>query len=359
VEKHFVGKDPQGHAVVVPVRVVLDRSFGRASRQPARSEPPTPPAQSRQPQDLKTLAGRWEGYYRASDFQIPIEAVIGDDGSVEFGENDPVTNRFRRMLSVREGRVSYVATGDTAEFTYHEGGGRRVLAGHLGLGTSGAGSDRFPIWLERTGSALARVTPPVPTSAGLPPGVQAAFATYRSDPKYGHFKAFAVDRASGAWGRAWSQSSAAAAMDRALAECGKRAAACEAYAVGDTVLASVSPDQRSAIVLGGAQLTYKGVLTTERAGRVETSPVSFKLFPGRTELIGSWSRDDPPLSGVISGGALDTNQATVRMTQSHPCRAEFTGVVSIGEGGKTLDATYTGPGCDGVPLKATFAGERQ
>jgi hypothetical protein len=39
------------------------------------------------------------------------------------------------------------------------------------------------------------------TSAGLPPADEAAFETYKSDPKYDHFKAFAADRTSGSWGR--------------------------------------------------------------------------------------------------------------------------------------------------------------
>lgn len=59
------------------------------------------------------------------------------------------------------------------------------------------------------------------------------------------------------------------------------------YAVGDTVLDSVSAERRAAIVLGGAQLTYKGVLTMEHDGRVETSSVTFYLFRGRTEITGT------------------------------------------------------------------------
>jgi hypothetical protein len=47
------------------------------------------------------------------------------------------------------------------------------------------------------------------------------------------------------------------------------------------------------------------------------------------------------------------------MTQSNPCRVELTGTVSISDDGKTLDAAYTGPRCDGAPVKATFKGTRQ
>jgi CheY-like chemotaxis protein len=65
---------------------------------------------------------------------------------VEVGENDPVTNRFRGTLSVREGRVQYAGRG-TAEFTYHEGGGRHVLVGHLTPGTGGEASNRVRQYL--------------------------------------------------------------------------------------------------------------------------------------------------------------------------------------------------------------------
>jgi hypothetical protein len=356
MERRFIGKDAGGNAIVVPVRVVLDRSFGRASRQPPKSLPPTPPMTALEP-TLRNLVGRWEGYVQTSVFQIPIEAVIRDDGTVEFGENDPVTNRFRGTLRLQGVQVSYVGR-DTAEFTHHEGDGRHVLTGHLTPG--GGGSTRVPMWLERIGSAPVASAPPARApDAGLPAAVRTAFEEFKADPKYSHFKAFAVDRMSGAWGRSWSIPSAAAAMERALYECGKRGAGCTVYAVGDTVLDAVSPEQRAALLLGGAQLQYTGLLTTEREGRVETSPVSVYLFRGRTEITGTWSRDDPPMMGVITGGVSNTNWAAVQMTLTRPCRVEYAGTVSIGEGGKTLEASYAGPGCDGMPLKATFTGVRQ
>jgi hypothetical protein len=64
------------------------------------------------------------------------------------------------------------------------------------------------------------------------------------------------------------------------------------------------------------------------------------------------------MSGVITGGVSDTNQATVKMTLTHPCRREYAGTVSIADAGKTLDASYTGLGCDGIALKAAFRGTR-
>ncbi len=360
MQRQFIGKDSRGHDVAVSVRVVLDRGFGRGSRQPPQSAPPAPPAKLLQSPDLKSLAGRWEGYYQVPGFQIPIEALIRDDGSVEFGEHDPVTNRFRGTLSVREGRVWYAAR-DTAEFTYHEGGGRHVLVGHLTPGTGGGAAARVPIWFERTSSAPATATaPPSPTrDPSLSAAVQRAFEAYKADPKYAHFKAFATDRRSDAWGRAWNLGSATAAMERALSECGKRGTACAVYAVGDIALESVSPEQRAVIVLGGLLLTYKGSLTMEQEGRTESSSATFYLRQGITDLTGSWQRPEPLMSGVFSGGVWDMGRTMVRMTQSDPCRADFTGVLSIDRGGAALAVSYTGPGCDGVPLKATFTGTRQ
>jgi hypothetical protein len=252
-------------------------------------------------------------------------------------------------------------TNDTVELSYREGDGRRVLEGQLAYGTGRA--TRVSVWLEGPGSGAASSSEPPARQAGLPPAVRTAFDAYAADPRYIHFKAFAADRASGAWGpswgRAWGLPSAASAMERALYECGKRGTACEVYAVGDTVLETASPAQRAVVVLGGAQLTFEGVLTTEQGGRVETSKATFYVFRGRTEVTGNWSTDDPQTSGVISGTAADTNQPAVSLEQSHPCRVTFVGTLAIGEGGKTLDASYAGPGCDGAPLKATFTGVRQ
>ncbi|HSE95605.1 MAG TPA: DUF4189 domain-containing protein [Methylomirabilota bacterium] len=301
LERRFIGTDSRGQTVVVPVRVVLDRSFGRASRQPSKIQQPDPPARSLQAQDLPTLAGRWEGYYRIAEFAIPVEAVIHGDGSVEFGENDPVTNRFRGTIGIREGGLWY-AGRDAAGLTYHEGAGRQLLVGHL----RPQRGDAIPVRLERIGSLTVSSIESLPSKPGLSRATELAFETYKSDAKHRHFKAFAVDRVSGKWGLAWSHPSAAAAMERALYECRKTSAGCEVYAVGDAVLDSVSPEQRAAIVLGGTPLTYNGVLKTDQGERTETSPASFYLFRGVSEMTGSWTTDEPGIAGVITGGVSDT-----------------------------------------------------
>ena len=364
IERRFMGQDDHGSAVVVPVIMHFDRGVGKIAAR--RSGGVLPPPTDVRPGDLSQLAGTWTGYYRNRDdvFAVPLRIEVSPDGTFEAFENDPVTNRTRGHLRAQSGQLAWSQRQDEGTVSLHEGSGRRILRGTFQGPRDDAATPyvfQAELWLEAaTGSG-----PPVTTTAlatpspQLRPSVQEAFEQYKADPKYTHFKAFAVDRRSDVWGRSWSLPSAASAMDRALYECRKRSAGCVVYAVGDTILDAVSPELRAAILLGGAQLTYKGTLTTVQQERTESSAVMFYLFRGRTEITGSWSREEPLLSGVITGGVSDTNRATVRMTQSTPCRVEFEGVVSIGDEGRTLDVSYAGPGCDGIPQKATFVGVRQ
>jgi hypothetical protein len=374
VDRRFVGKDERGGTVVVPVIMHFDRSVGKVASRPRA----TPPASEEvRVSDVTQLAGTWQGHYRNREdlFNVPLRLEVSRDGAFEAFENDPVTNRYRGRLQVQDGRVRWSQGGDSGTLTFHQGSEGRLLIGALS-GSRGNAETRYTftseLWLEanlhtpwappvslRTDSAVVAPAPPSTYSLGLRPAVRDAFDTYKSDPKYSYFKAFATDRVSGAWGRAWGLPSVAAATERALYECGKKSARCEVYAVGETVLETVSPNQREAVLLGGAQLTYSGVLTTEHGGGIEASPATVYVRRGLTEITGSWTSDGPGIAGVITGGVSDTNQATVLMTQTRPCRVEFTGVVSIGDGGKRLDASYTGAGCDGTPLKATFTGTRK
>ncbi len=363
-EDRFVGKDSQGQVVAVPVRAILDRTFGRASRQPSRPEPPTLPAKALQSQDLGGLAGRWEGYARLNAFMVPIETVVREDGAAEFGENDPVTYRSRGRLTIRDGKAWY-AGRESAEFAYHEDAGRRILAGHLTYPTTAGGSSRVPVWLERVGPVPSTTTAATPAAVpepargtSLPPAIQTAFDTWRTDRMYQPFKAFAVDRGSGAWGRSWSQGSVEYAAAQAMEACRRRGSDCQLYAVNDTVLASLSPERRALLMLGGTYVHYTGTLTVEREGRVEQSPALVILRRGIAEIIGSWSSEERGLSGAIKDGASDANPASIRLTMTNPCRAELTGVVTLGEDGKTVEMSYAGSDCDGLPMRATFTGAR-
>lgn len=152
IERRFIGKDANGQTVVMPVRVELHAGTGRRSRQPALPDPPLPPAQSLQAADLAGLAGRWEGYYQAGAFHVPVEATIEQDGRVEVRENDPITNRFRGSFSIRDGRVWY-AGRDTGDFVLHQDGPTRLLVGRLTLAASGsAPPESIPVRLEWKGS---------------------------------------------------------------------------------------------------------------------------------------------------------------------------------------------------------------
>ena len=64
---------------------------------------------------------------------MPIEATIQENGTVEVGENDPVTNRLNRSLSISDGHVVWSTQGgqSTGQFALHEGDGRRVLVGEM------------------------------------------------------------------------------------------------------------------------------------------------------------------------------------------------------------------------------------
>ena len=131
VERRFIGKDARGDSVTITVRVMLDRSFGQLSRRSILPDMPLPSSRMLEPGELQKLAGRWEGYYEVADFRVPLEAVVSQDGSADIGENDPVTNRFRAVLSVRDGRVWFAAR-ETGTLTLHEGDGKRVLVSCLG-----------------------------------------------------------------------------------------------------------------------------------------------------------------------------------------------------------------------------------
>jgi hypothetical protein len=148
IERRYVGKDAQGRLVAVPVRVVLHPGFGRKSRQPSTPDRPTPPAKLLQAGELPSLKGTWEGYYTSNDFLVPITAVIGDGGSIDVAENDPVTNRFRGSLSLREGRIVY-AGRETGEFVLHQDASRRMLVGHIAQAPLGsAPAVTLPVRLE-------------------------------------------------------------------------------------------------------------------------------------------------------------------------------------------------------------------
>jgi hypothetical protein len=90
-----------------------------------------------------------------------------------------------------------------------------------------------------------RVTVP---SFRLPDRVQKTFEEYRSSSRFYDFKAFSFDDGSGAWGRAWAYYTPERANDRAIRECGKQARDCKLYAVGNTIVWGMRPEEIAAII---------------------------------------------------------------------------------------------------------------
>jgi hypothetical protein len=102
--------------------------------------------------NLGSLAGHWEGYYQAAGFHVPLAATVGPAGSIEFAENDPVTNRFRGTLILQGGSLLYSGR-DTGELALHQEGPRRLLAGRL---VFVSGPETVSVRLEQVSPKAAR-----------------------------------------------------------------------------------------------------------------------------------------------------------------------------------------------------------
>ena len=81
----------------------------------------------------------------------------------------------------------------------------------------------------------------------LPARAQSGFERYLS-PKYTDYKAFAVDLRTGSWGSTYQHNSLQAAIDRALIGCGRRSADCQIYAIGNTVVSGMTPNEVAALI---------------------------------------------------------------------------------------------------------------
>ncbi|MBI3455468.1 MAG: hypothetical protein HY002_06745 [Candidatus Rokubacteria bacterium] len=172
------GVSDAGFPITVRIRVPLDARTGH------RLEPPNapgrlPPARDLQPGDLTMLAGTWRGFYRNPDnIEIPAQLLVREDGSFDATEGDPVRNRFRGSLQIREGRVSFSTRNDTGTLTLHEAGERRLLVGSGGgkrEGPPGTPPTTFSYSLYLEAVALVATPPGAPaSSAPGPPSSSAA-----------------------------------------------------------------------------------------------------------------------------------------------------------------------------------------
>ena len=85
------------------------------------------------------------------------------------------------------------------------------------------------------------------SETGLPASARRSFQEYLSGSKFTDFKAFAVDPRSGDFGRSWGHTEPTTAIYRALAECRTRSQNCILWAVGNTVVARMTPEQVEAV----------------------------------------------------------------------------------------------------------------
>ncbi len=114
-------------------RIRLDRSVGKIVPPTPSTSGPLPPRKAlKDSSDLATLAGRWRGFVRTDgrEFDVPVEFTLEPDGTLRVALSEPVTERFRATMSVRDGGLAYVGTnGVNGPFALHEQDGRRILAG--------------------------------------------------------------------------------------------------------------------------------------------------------------------------------------------------------------------------------------
>ena len=88
--------------------------------------PPAKPVQ-----DLRTIAGTWQGTVTSSSGTSPYTLTIKEDGSWEGLAPDIPPGRFEGKMSVKEGKIRLIShtTGRTGTYTLHEGEGKRALTG--------------------------------------------------------------------------------------------------------------------------------------------------------------------------------------------------------------------------------------
>lgn len=88
--------------------------------------PPAKPVQ-----DLKSIAGKWEGTATSGLGTFPYRTVIKEDGSWEGVAPDIPPGKFQGSMVVKDGKIRSLSrtTGRAYTFTLHEGEGTRVLRG--------------------------------------------------------------------------------------------------------------------------------------------------------------------------------------------------------------------------------------
>ncbi len=100
----------------------------------ATTLPPAKPIQ-----DLRSIAGGWQGTVSSPQGSFGYTLTIKEDGSWEATSSVPVggVDRFEGGMFVRSGKIFWVSrtTGRSGTYTLHEGEGQRVLSGRTDDGS--------------------------------------------------------------------------------------------------------------------------------------------------------------------------------------------------------------------------------
>ena len=74
--------------------------------------------------------------------------TVSPDGTVQIGENDPVTNRFGGTLRIQDGRMQYSQRRDSGGLALHEGGGKRMLVGRVSGPRDDGSTFSYSVYVE-------------------------------------------------------------------------------------------------------------------------------------------------------------------------------------------------------------------
>ncbi len=162
----------------------------------------------------------------------------------------------------------------------------------------------------------------------LSSGAQLAFEKYRSDPKYYDFKAFAVDPNTGSWGWAWGYlQHPKQAIDRALNYCRKRGQACQLYAVGNTIVLGMSPEE---VASETKEYRDQGMFAAFEEYRSSPNYSDFKAFAvdlPNASWGHSWGQAKPKLA--IDRALQDCRSIFYRYTASEKCELYAVGITVV------------------------------
>ncbi len=151
----------------------------------------------------------------------------------------------------------------------------------------------------------------------LPERAQQAFEKYQSPRIFGDFRAFAVDLSSGAWGRTWRHYDPQPAIDRALQFCRKWGQACELYAIGNTIVLGMSPEEVATVTKEYRDQPNLVVFEEYRSSPKFSDFKAFALDSNSVSWGHGWAQSNPKLA--IDRALLDCRIRSGNLTASPKC----------------------------------------